>query len=100
MPKRNWYVAIGDMSGEYAGNPLSFDASQIYGPYTMEQAVAMATLGNDFPHESKDVVAFPAQRMPIRELKRLIKAELKEAQDDADYNEQEIESARWSADNP
>ncbi len=98
MSKRNWYVAVGDMSGEYAGNPLSFDASQIYGPYTEEQAIAMAKLGNDFPHESKDVVAFPAQRMPIRELKKLIKAEIKEAKEDDDNNQAEHREFRRIAD--
>ncbi len=97
MSKRNWFVAIGDMSGEYEGNPLSFDASEVYGPFTQEQALALAKMGDGFPHASKDVVAFPAVRLPFRKTKALIKTELATAQDEDDERSEEIEGLKRAA---
>ncbi len=86
--ERNWFIAIGDMDGEYAGNPLTFDASQVYGPFTKEQAVAMSAM-DDFPHETKAIQAFPAQRISVRELKKIIKKELADAKKDEDEDTDE-----------
>jgi hypothetical protein len=72
--KRDWYIAVCDTSGEFAGNPASFEAATIYGPYTREQAGKAEDLGEEFPNESWTVVVFKAEeRPPFRSLIKLIK---------------------------
>ncbi|MBU6429916.1 MAG: hypothetical protein KGR26_12960 [Cyanobacteria bacterium REEB65] len=87
--KREWYVAIGDVSGEYEGNPLCFVASHVYGPYTAGQALIASKLGDEFPHATSDVWIFKASRPSYRELLSHIKAKLAEAKEDAAERQRE-----------
>jgi hypothetical protein len=77
--KREWYVAVGDMSGEYEGNPLSFDASEIFGPFTAAQALELSKMDETAPHASFGIVIFKAQKLPFRSLRKQIRERLKEA---------------------
>jgi hypothetical protein len=87
--KRDWYVAYGDMSGEFEGNPLSFEASGVYGPYTAEQALQLSQLSNEFPHATMAVEIFKACKMPFRSLLKKIQGELAEAKTEANQSHSE-----------
>lgn len=77
--KREWYVAVSEMSGEFAGNPPCFEAAEIYGPYTAAQALELSKLDETAPHETFAVTIFKAQKVPFRSLRKSIREKLKEA---------------------
>ncbi len=79
MPrKREWYVAVSEMGGEFAGNPPCFDASEIYGPYTAAQALELSKMDEAAPHETFAVTIFKADKMPFRSIRKVIRDRLKE----------------------
>jgi hypothetical protein len=96
MATRNWFVAIGEMGGEFDGNPLSFEASEMYGPYTFAQAKSISDMG-DFPHATKAIEIIPANRLPIRALKKLVKQQLAAAKADQDEEDERIEGFKKQA---
>lgn len=78
--KAEWYVAISEMSGTFAGNPPCFEASEIYGPYTAKEATEAELLGAGFPHESYSVTTFRSVAKPsIRALLKTIQGMVLEA---------------------
>jgi hypothetical protein len=80
MNKREWYIAVCSMSGEFAGNPPSFEAATIYGPYTHEQVAKAAKIGDGFPHETYSVETFKADdRPPFRSLLRMLREQVAKA---------------------
>lgn len=87
--RRRWFVAIGDMSGEHEGNPLALDASDVYGPFTPEQALKLSKMGDGFPHASYGVQIFRACPGRFREVARLIKAKKAEAILEAEESSEE-----------
>jgi hypothetical protein len=88
MSKREWYIAVCDVSGTFAANPASFEAATIYGPYTKEQADEADALSEEFPEESFTIVVFKAEaRPPFRSLIKTIKDQVKDAIDFKDGDE-------------
>lgn len=95
--KREWYVAVGDMSGDHEGNPLAFEASDVYGPFTAAQALRLYELGEDFPHASYGVTIFRRSPGTYRDVARLIKAKKAEAMEEAAREHEEHEEAKRRA---
>jgi hypothetical protein len=74
MSKRNWFLAVCDMSGTFEGNPASFEAATIYGPYTKEQVEEAEKIGEDFPHATYALTVFTADERPrFKSLLKLLK---------------------------
>jgi len=94
-PRRDWFVAVGDASGENEGNPLSFDASDVYGPFTAEQAAELSRLGDEFPHGSYDVRIFKVvKRKRFAGVRTMIRGLIAEAKAEAEESEAEQERIR------
>jgi len=92
-PRRDWFVAVGDASGENEGNPLSFDASDVYGPFTAEQAAELSRLGDEFPHGSYEVRIFKVvKRKRFAGVRTMIRRLIQDAK--AEAAESEAEQAR------
>jgi len=77
--KRDWYVAYGDVSGEYEGGPLTYDASQVYGPFTAAQAQQLSELCKEFPHATKDLWLIKVSKASFRSVLHMIRVDLAEA---------------------
>lgn len=79
--KRDTYIAVCNVSGEWAASPAAFDNSVIFGPYTARQAAKAETLKSEIPDETIAIITFkvdgrppfPALMQSLREKVRLAK---------------------------
>ncbi len=88
--KRDWYIGYGNTSGEHAGQPLSFEQSEVFGPFTESQANELLEWGREFPIESRRVVAFQKSLASFRSLKNAIRVDLEQAKKDAEDSAEEM----------
>lgn len=75
--KKEWFIAVGDIGGEFAGNPLAFIASDLYGPYTKKQVEQAEKIGESFPDETFAVYSFFCpEPKPFNELLQELKTKV------------------------
>lgn len=92
--KRDWFLAIADMSGEFEGNPAAFDAAQVYGPFTAAEVTRLAKVdeeAGEFPHASYTVTIFKALRKTEGQMRKLILSVVKQAQAERADQDEELE---------